>query len=72
MYLPLQLNQVFSPYDCVDIMDHFGTLMKLSKSISMAALAEACRLADTTQKRRIGLADQYLTVYSIQGKSSHN
>ena len=46
--------------------------MELSTNIPMAALAEACRLVDTTQKSRIGLVDQYLIVYSIQGKSSHN
>ena len=66
------LNPVFSPYDYVDIIDHFGKLMKLSTNISMAALAKACRLVDTMQKRRIGRVDQYLIVYSIQGKSSHN
>ena len=55
MYSPLQLYQVFSPYDFVNIMDHFGKLMEFSTNIniSMAALAEACRLVDTTQKRRI-------------------
>ena len=34
--------------------------MELSTNISMAALAEVCRLVDTTQKRRI--VDQYLVV----------
>ena len=53
MYSPLQLNQVFSPYDFVNIMDHFGKLMELSTNISMAAIAEACRLVHTTQKTRI-------------------
>ena len=52
MYSPLQLNQVFSPYDYVNIMDHFGKLMDLSTNISIAALAETCRLIDTMQKRR--------------------
>ena len=53
MYSPLQLNQVFSPHDYVNIMDHFRKLIELSTSISVTALAEACRLGDTTKKRRI-------------------
>ena len=61
---------MLSPNDYVDIMDHFGKLMELSTNIPMAALAEACRLVDTTQKRKI--VHQYLIVDSIQGKSSHN
>ena len=72
MYSPLKLDQVFSPCYYVDIMDAFGKLMELSTNISMVALAEACRLVDTTQKRRIGLVVQYLIVYTIQGKPSHN
>ena len=47
MYSPLQLNQVFSPYDYVNIMDHFGKLIELSTNISIAALAEEFRLAYT-------------------------
>ena len=42
-----------SPCDYVNIMDHFGKLVGLITNISMAALAETCRLADTTQRRRI-------------------
>ena len=53
MYSPLQFNQVFSPYNYVNIMDHFGNLMELSTNISMAALAEACRLVNTTHKKGI-------------------
>ena len=56
-----------SPYDNINIMDHFG---KLSTNTSMAALAEACRLVDTKQKRRT--VGQCLIVYSIQGKLSCN
>ena len=51
MYSPLQLNQVFSPYGYVNVMGHFGKLMELSTNMSMVALAEACRLVDTMQKR---------------------
>ena len=53
MYLPLQLNQVCSPHDYVSVMDHFGKLMELITNISMAVLAETCRLVDTTQIKTI-------------------
>ena len=46
MYSPFKLNQVFSLYDYVNIMDHFGKLMELNTKISMAAIAKACRLVD--------------------------
>ena len=39
--------------DTVDTMDRFGKLMELSTNIPMAALAEAYRPVDTTQKRKI-------------------
>ena len=60
MYLPFQINQVFSPYNYVNIMDDFGKLMELSTNILMAAPAEACRSVDTMQKRR--MVDQHLIV----------
>ena len=59
-----------SPYDYVNVMDHFRNLMELSTNISMAALAEECRVVDIAQKRRI--VDQYLKVCNIQGKLSRN
>ena len=59
-----------SPFDDVNIVDHIRKLMELSTNISIAVLAEACRLVVTAQKRRI--VDQYFIVYSIQGKLSPN
>ena len=56
MYSPLQLYQVFSLVSMttvyVNIMDHFGKVMELSTNMSMAALAEARRLADTVNPRK--------------------
>ena len=45
----LRLNQVFSPHDYDNIMDHFGKLMELSTNTSMAAFVEPCRLVYRTR-----------------------
>ena len=50
MYSPLQLNQVFSTYDYVNLMDPFRKLIELSTNVLMAALIETCRLVDIMQK----------------------
>ena len=69
MYSPLQLNQVFSPYDYANIMDHFGKLMELSTNISMAAFTEAYRLVNTMQKRR--MVDSTFNINTVFKESRH-